>query len=328
VVTMVMTTRLRLHSLLIALAVALAFHGVEEGLKFLASGGTHKVLGVRILGDNNSLALAEVMMLPILAYLYKYIENKNIRLGLLGASIICFISVIGTSSRGGFIGLAILAGGYLQTSQRKFQIALMIVVIAVLFVWLVPDTYFERMNTIGEAHEDSSFMGRVIAWKISTLIAMDHPLFGGGFHAVQTPPIWLSYVPKLYILDFIPTPPPDVLHAAHSIYFEVLGDLGFTGEALFVTLLWTGISNATAIRKLTVNKPQMLWLFDMAGSLRLTLIVYAVSGAALSMAYFELYYLLLAMLSVMYRMASSQPKPPETDPAQPVLFGGRASEGV
>jgi O-antigen ligase len=92
--------------------------------------------------------------------------------------------------------------------------------------------------------------------------------------------------------------------AAHSIYFEVLGDLGFTGLLLFLGMLGFAILTCTTIRRRAKPHPDMAWMAELAGMLRLSLIVYMVAGAALSFAYFEGLYLLVALLSVTRHMQS------------------------
>ena len=154
-------------------------------------------------------------------------------------------------------------------------------------------------------------MGRVIAWKQSTLIAMDHPVFGGGFHAVQNFEVWTHYARSFDKLNIIPTPPPDPYgpHAAHSIYFQVLGDLGFVGLMLFLAILVSSWRNASAVIRQARERPQWRWAGDLASSLQYSLIAYIVSGAALSMAYFDYMYMIFALLAVMRHMVSKPETP-------------------
>jgi putative inorganic carbon (HCO3(-)) transporter len=141
-------------------------------------------------------------------------------------------------------------------------------------------------------------MGRVVAWKISLLIAMDHPLFGGGMHAVQNPMVWNTYRQDLGSVDFVDTPPADEFpHAAHSIYFEVLGDLGFIGLTLFLAILGTALWNSRQIKRICRGHASLLWASDLARMIQISLIIFIITGAALSMAYFELLYILVIMLS-------------------------------
>jgi putative inorganic carbon (HCO3(-)) transporter len=203
-----------------------------------------------------------------------------------------------TFSRGGFIGLLVLAAFMIKNSRSKVASLLLVALACGLIYILAPESWFERLNTIESADNDASFTGRIVAWKISWLIAVDHPLFGGGMHAVQRLLVWDTYKPSLYRLDFIPTPPADSRpHAAHSIYFEVLGDMGFLGLTLFLALLGTSLWNCSKIYRMARNQPSLAWAADLARMLQVTIVVYLVTAAALSMAYFELIYIILAVSS-------------------------------
>ena len=203
-----------------------------------------------------------------------------------------------TFSRGGFVGMLLLGAFYIKNSRNKLASLGLVALAGVLIYTLAPDSWFDRLNTIKEAGDDGSFMGRVVAWKISWLIAMDHPLFGGGPHAVQHLLVWNTYKPLLPLLDFIATPPPDSTpHAAHSIYFELLGDIGFVGLGIFLACVGVAIWNCRCIIRQTRNHPSLAWAADLARLSQISLVVYLVTGAALSMGYFELFYVMVAMLS-------------------------------
>ncbi len=147
-------------------------------------------------------------------------------------------------------------------------------------------------------------MGRVVAWKMSLLIALDHPLFGGGPHAVQHLIVWDTYRPFLPTVNFVTTPPPDVSpHAAHSIYFEILGDLGFVGLFLFLGMIAASFGNATGSSGARETGPICLGP-DLARLSQISLVIYLVTGAALSMGYFELVYVLVAVVSRCGRIVS------------------------
>jgi putative inorganic carbon (HCO3(-)) transporter len=293
-----MGTRIRIHALIAAVCLGLGFHGFTQGLMYIASGGGHKILGIPSVGDNNSFAVAILMVIPLMLYLAMYSADHIIKFSWFAGLTVSVISVVATFSRGGFIGMAMLGFGLVATSKRKAASLLMLAVAAVAIYAFAPAAWFARVDTIDSATSDDSFMGRVIAWKISTLVALARPFFGGGFHAIQSLPVWQAYQANFASLDFIPTSLPDVSpHAAHSIYFEVLGDLGFVGLFLFLSLLLLSFRNVQVIRKLSKGKPELAWAYDLANALRLSMIVYCVSAAALSMAYLELLYILLAATS-------------------------------
>ena len=298
IVTAVMTTRHRLHLLVLTVVLSLGFLAVKEGLISILTVGGHKIIGSGSVGDNNSLATALLMIIPLMFYLARYSAVRAVRIGLLAAAGLAVITVIMTFSRGGFVGLMVLGGFVVKNGRNKLASLAAIAAAGGLIYLLAPDAWFERLSTIKDADNDGSFMGRVVAWKMSLLIALDHPLFGGGPHAVQHLAVWDTYKPLLPTVDFVTTPPPDVSpHAAHSIYFEVLGDLGFVGLFLFLSVIGVSVWNCQAIVRRTRGRPELGWARDLARLTQVSLVIYLVTGAALSMGYFELVYVLVAVLS-------------------------------
>jgi probable O-glycosylation ligase (exosortase A-associated) len=297
-ITSIMTTRHRLNLLVLTIVLSLGFTSVKEGLISVLTVGGHKILGSGSVGDNNSVATAVLMIVPLTYYLARHAAVRVVRIGLYCTLGLSLITVVMTFSRGGFVGLLLLGLFMVAKSASKGRALLLVATVAILTYALAPESWFERLSTIKDADNDGSFMGRVVAWKISWLIAVAHPLFGGGLHAVQHLNVWSTFRPQLPSLDFIKTPPADLTpHAAHSIYFEVLGDLGFTGLFLFVGVILMAIWNCRWINRRARNHPSLAWVADLASMTQLSLILYMATGAALSMGYFELLYILLALVS-------------------------------
>lgn len=296
------TTRLRLHALVLVVCLALGFHGVVEGLKMIASGGTHKVRGIptTMMSDNNQFAVGMCMVMPLLVYLMLNLKDRLARFAAMAGLGLTVLALIGTNSRGGFLCLAVLGAWYALTSRRKVLASVMVILLAVLAVQLAPDSWFTRMESIKTAEEDSSFMGRVVAWKVSTAIALANPWGGGGIHAIQSMSVWHEFVNRIEFLSFIPTPPPETTpRAAHSIYFEVLGDLGFVGFGLFISLIVNAFLTARRIRLLVVDRPELQWARDLSDGLKLALVAYCVGGAGVSLAYFDLFYVVIMLLEAL-----------------------------
>jgi probable O-glycosylation ligase (exosortase A-associated) len=311
VVSALFNSRARIEALMYAIFLSVGFHGVEEGLKFISSGGEHQVWGPEnsMLFDNNHFALATLCTLPLVFYLYRQASNRLLRITLIGSACILFFTVVGTFSRGGLLGLlAITTWSFIQ-SPRKGRYFILVISVAVVLISFAPDRWTNRMDTISTANQDNSFMGRVIAWKQSTLIALDNPVLGGGFHAVQDFTVWTQYrQTRFHELDFIPTDEPDPLapHAAHSIYFQVLGDMGFVGLALFGALGLTAWRNTVVVAKKIKGNADLAWAGQFAQYAQYSLIAYFVSGAALSMAYFEFMYILFVVIASLRQIVEQE----------------------
>ena len=301
VVTGVMRDRLRVHALLIAMSLGIGFTGVDEGLKWLASGGGHQMLGSPSVGDNNQIGMDVLLIVPLLAHVHGVASRRLVRVACVIGGLLCAICAIGSNSRGAFVGLVVLGLGLAMTGRRKLPALLLVGLLALVGSQLLPSSWFERMDSIKTAKSDDSFEGRVVAWKMSILVAMHRPLFGGGMHAIQEFDVWDRYKPEFDRVSFIPSPDPLNAHAAHSIYFELLGDLGVCGLGSFLGLVALALVNGRAVRRAVRQsaRPDLLWAADLARKVELSLVVFLVSGSALSAAYYDIDYLLIVLMTVL-----------------------------
>jgi probable O-glycosylation ligase (exosortase A-associated) len=303
---LVVTTRFRLHGLILMMAIATGYHGLVDGLKYISSGGSHFAYGIQKYGDNNHFAIALVMVIPLLVYCFRYAANPLVRLGFATTTPLVVLAVLATQSRGGFMCLLTVGIWFALTSRYKFVGIVGIALSALLVLQLAPDQWLDRMNTIGAAGEDYSMMGRIGAWRISSAIAIANPFFGGGLHSVEIASVWNSFrdSPNLlwYVTNLDLEGLPGGGRAAHSIYFETMGDLGFVGFFIFMALLFNALVTAREVVALVrVGGNKLRWAADLAHMLSISVIAYAVGGALLSAAYFELPYILFMLLEVLKR---------------------------
>ncbi|WP_310565121.1 putative O-glycosylation ligase, exosortase A system-associated [Hydrogenophaga sp.] len=303
-----LNTRWRIHLTVLVLVAGLGFHGVVDGLKMVNSGGSHIIYGIprSTLSDNNLYALGMVMLLPLTLYMAKYSTHQWVRWGFLGTFGLCVMTILGSNSRGGFLALAILGIWYWVTSPRKVLSTVFVVIVAVGVVQFAPDRWFERIETIKDAEQDSSFLGRLAAWKVSVNIANDNPFFGAGFDATMVTPIWEQYKYDANFID-IDIPKEMSFKAAHSNYFQVMGDLGYVGLIIFLALLASAFMTRWQIQSLAKqSKRDVTWAVDLATSVNLSLVAFMAGGAGVSLAYFELAHLEIVMLCVIRRLLMEQ----------------------
>lgn len=305
-ILLIVEKKLHIDFFLWCLIFSVGFYAGLEGLKYILSGGGHKIEGMagHVLGDRNELSIAMAMLLPICFYLMGEFgnESKLLKIAFLGLISLLVIAIIGTHSRGGLVAL-IAVGTYLFIkSKRKLLFLILLVCAGSAFLGFIPKEWFERMNTIGQASGDASFMGRVVAWKLSFILAVQNPLFGGGFKALEYQPVWANLVQDFYRYSFFYTGdniPPIVPRAAHSIYFQVLGDHGFIGLFLFCSTLLSAFMRAGKIARICIAKNGPEWIKKLATMLRLSIFTYAVGGAALSFSYFDMIYALIGLVIVL-----------------------------
>jgi probable O-glycosylation ligase (exosortase A-associated) len=324
---LVLEKKLHVDVFIWAIVLVLGGYGMLEGSKYLLSGFSHFVRGIGD-SDRNHLALFLVMVIPLAVYLRSQVTSRILRLGLIAMVGLVAIAVIGTLSRGGLVTMVGLGAAYLVLSGRRFiPAALALCVLAFILSFAVTDKYVERAQTIQAVDEDSSFMGRAMAWKMSLYIALDNPVFGGGPYAVQSYDVWLRYLPRYDPDEFFQTrEATEDYKAAHSIYFQVLGDTGFGGFLIYIGMLGAGL--LTALRVAWVGRQRGdPALAELGRSLFLSLLALMIGGSALSVAYYDHVFAVLALISVTgARCRSSQFSPAGQTPRQD--FGAAGKPGV
>jgi len=307
--TFTLNTEHRINVFIWMILFSAAYFGASEGLKYLATFGGHKIEGIfgSRLKDRNELALSLNMILPLVVYLLAITKHKFLRLALVATVCFCIVAILGSYSRGGLLGLLVVAGYFYWVSKRKVLLTILIVIAGSLALSFMSDRWTDRMDTIGTMNEDTSFIGRVQAWKQAVLMANDNPFFGGGFKAGQNQQLWKQYEPEFSKFDhIIDTSGKSFEHAkaAHSIYFQVLGDHGYVGLILFLMILLTSYRNLSWLIKNAKNEH----FRHLSQMLKVSLAAYCVGGAALSLPYFDLSFAFFAMITCMVTLEKSSKK--------------------
>jgi len=310
------TSRYRIHALVVMVALATSFHGALDGLKFIASAGGHNARGIAKFGDNNHFAMVLLMVLPLLYYLYLHSARRLTKLTFgLVLPLIAF-AVVATHSRGALIGLFVIVFWILFKSRNRVFGLVLVAISTVVILQLAPDSWTKRMDTISTATQDDSLLGRVEAWKVSSAIAVAHPFVGGGFRALQSTPVWEKFKNDPGLMGFLDLPVYGVTGlAAHSIWFEVMGDMGFVGFLLFCALIFNAFVTRWEI--LAMIKRQgtgQRWALDLADMLGACMLAFVVTGSLLSAAYFELPYILMMLMEVLKQCVKAQQEPPAKHP--------------
>jgi probable O-glycosylation ligase (exosortase A-associated) len=271
--------RNRLRLLLLTMCASIAFFSVKGGLFSLITRGQYRVFGPpgSFIADNNSLAVAELMVFPLMIHLGHTDKRKWVRRGLYVSAALTVISVIFSYSRGALLGLLAITAVYISTSKR-WGLAIAFVILAGVGFYFIPHQWYDRMKTMKTYKQDESAMGRLQTWGFAISVANDRPFTGGGFHVFSRDQ-FLRYGRD-----------PDEALDSHSIYFEVLGEHGYIGLALFLGLLASSFLTIRKVERRIRGNPGVAWAGEYCSMLRLSLVAYAVGGAFLGLAYFDLYY--------------------------------------
>ncbi|WP_114971829.1 putative O-glycosylation ligase, exosortase A system-associated [Rhodoferax ferrireducens] len=282
---MVLQSKKHIFALMWVSVGSLALLGIKGGIFTLTTGGSHRVWGPpdSFIEGNNEIALALVVTIPLLRFLQLQLANAWARLAMTGSMVLCAAAALGSQSRGALLGISAMVLMLWWRGKNKLRMSILLVAAAVPLVAFMPDEWSARMSTINTYEEDGSAMGRINAWWVAWRIAWRYPV-GVGFDPA-TPALFARFSPN----------PTDV-HAAHSIYFQVLGNHGFVGLFLFLGIWFATWRMAGSMHAQKDLVPEAKWTADLGAMCQVSLVGYAVGGAFLSLAYFDLPYNILVMV--------------------------------
>lgn len=301
----ILTVRTASDVKLLALTVALAlgFWGVKSGIFVILSGGGRGLLGPSssFIADNNTLALALVTITPLIAYLITQVDSKWLKRGVMAMAGLTALAAIGSYSRGALLG-AVAMGFFLWLkSNQKLKIGLAFALLVPVVLFNMPEEWMGRMQTIETYEEDASATGRINSWMFAIRIASEFPLGGG-------PNVYSPYMFRIY------APDPDRFYDAHSIYFQVLGELGYVGLAIFLALFAATWRTGTRVIRHCQGQPDLAWASMLARMCQVSLIGYLTAGAFLTLAYYDLIYYVIAILVTLDKVLIRYPQPDNTPP--------------
>ncbi len=276
------------------------FYGVKGGVFALATGGEMHVQGPNpsFIGGNTHLGVALIMVAPLFLAFMRDAPSAWWRRGALAGFWLTLIGIFFTYSRGAWLGMAAICGVLFLQTRRKLLIAATVVPLAVMAVTFIPHKLFDRMETIENYQEDLSALQRLQGWGVAFNVARQH-LLGSGFVLDATPvDVWMKYA------NF-QRPEFNRANAAHSIYFQMLGDHGFIGLALFLFVLASTYWTLGRVKRAVRDDKERAWLGHYAGAIQVGLIGYAVAGAFVSLALFDLFYTYVILAGILLREARS-----------------------
>ena len=253
---------------------SVGFFSVKGGIFTLQTGGNYRVWGPpgTNIADNNQLALATLMLIPLMIYIAQTNGNRWIKYGMYFSSASSLVSVIGSYSRGGLVGIAAVCIFLWWRSKNKLAIGTVAVLAIVIGASFIPQKWVDHMDTIQNYEKDESATGRLELWGHAIRIANDNPILGGGFGAFDHLPTYARLSPEIVTKRNV-----------HSIYFEMLGTQGYIGLFIFLALGIAGLKGAGRIRRLSQGVPGLEAEYKFASMMQISLIAYAVSGALLNL---------------------------------------------
>ena len=316
--TGMVTTRERLRVMVWIIALSLGFYGVKNGIGGLASGGSPILTGPGgMLADNNDLAMALAMGVPMLFILSRVERREELRKAFAFCIPLTILSVGLTYSRGGFLSVTAAIGVLVWRSRNRFLGLGIGFLLAVIAVILMPQEYKDRLATIKAPTEEGSAASRLRAWGIATRMALDNPFFGVGFGQFRDN--FLTYCED-------PTPQEKLglgIIVAHSSYFQIWAEAGSLCLIVYFFLIFSALWTCWRVRREARTRYYSSWIISYATMFEASLVAFVVGATFLNRAHFDLFYHWVALIVVFGHLARREMRDEQHYPVREVGTRGR-----
>ena len=305
-----LTTRLRLEGATLVLILAAACIIIDGALKTLTGGGGYDELHLFVnnntsIYEGSTLSCVAIAIIPQILWCARWgtVFPPDWRVKLFAAALIfaCLLIPVGTAARTGLICVAVLGLLLLLTTQRRAPYLGVVAAGLVIAVPLLPASYTQRMGTINHASADESAATRLAVWQWTIDYADSHP-FGGGFEVYRGNKL------DIHLSDTGTDASGngnqvnlgeahDKARAFHSSYFEMLGEQGWPGLAMWLTLQISGLVQMAGVRRRLKGRTGAEDRADAAMSTALLQghVVFLVGAAFVGIAFQSFVYMLIAL---------------------------------
>jgi len=298
-------TRLRIESLLFFMIASAASIIIVGGIKTLFSGGGYGELNLMVsnnsgLYEGSTISTVAVAIIPLILWFARYgtIVKPDWKVKVFCGALIfaCALIPVGTSTRTGLLCIVLVAVLLLRDTRRKVLYLCILGAIGLAAVPLLPSSFTDRMSTIKTYKADESASTRLAVWKWTWEYAQTHP-FGGGFEMYRQNQIRYD-TEKVQGTDgnvsIDRTLTVDKARAFHSAYFEMLGEQGWPGLILWLTINIVGLVRMEIIRlRYRKASEEEEWVAPLAGALQIAHLVYLLGAAFIGIAFQPFVYMLI-----------------------------------
>lgn len=298
-------TKLRIESLLAFMVLSASSIIIVGGIKTLAGGGGYGQLNLMVannagLYEGSTISTVAVAIIPIILWFSRhgtiFAPDWRVRTFCYALVFACLLIPVGTSTRTGLVCIALLAVMMLRDVKRRMVYLSALGIAGLCAVPLLPSAFTQRMDTIGSYQADASASTRIAVWQWTWEYAKSHP-FGGGFEAYRQNTIrydTVAVVKDAGGASVERSLQVDSGRAYHSAYFEMLGEQGYFGLALWLLINIAGIVRMEVLRRRYRDPAdEVRWVAPLASALQQGHIVYLLGAAFIAIAFQPFVYMLI-----------------------------------
>ena len=296
-------TRLRLEAAVLFMVLAAGSIVITGGIKTIVSGGGYNALHFFVqdntgLYEGSIISCVAIAIVPLIFWLARhgtiFPRDWQVRTFALALVFACLLIPVGTQARTGLLCIALLGVLSLRSAKNRFVYLGALVLALLVAVPFLPKSFTDRMQTIENHQADQSASTRLAVWAWTLDYAKDHP-FGGGFDSfrsnklvIETRDAETSGNTTAVETSTI----TDQGRAFHSSYFEMLGEQGWPGLALWLWLQASGLWQMERLRARWRKRaaapgagPEAQWQAPLASALQQAQLIYLLGSAFVGIAY-------------------------------------------
>lgn len=260
------------------------------------------------IGDPNRFSQIMLLIFPLVMFRV-WDEKTTLMKGLaLVGTVLTLCGIFLTYSRGAFVTLCFIIA--LMTLMRYIKLGQVIATVTLLLtvVLIASPGYFNRMASIGgieglfsseATHEtDTVILSRTTEMLAAFTVFLDYPVFGVG------PNQYTRHYSEAYMAN------PDIAfkhmkstRAAHSLYFQMLAELGLLGFSGFMMIIFYTLYKLMKGRMFWKDKDSELANF--ATGCMLGIITYLTTSIFLSFAYHRYIFMMVAISGAVIQLLNS-----------------------
>ena len=296
------TDERRLRMVLLVIALSLGFEGAKQGwAQLILNPGGQNLNQIPMLGDNNGVAVGMLMLVPILMALARTSSGRLERFMHRFVAVGILYRAVSTYSRGGFLSCGALLLHYVLRSKRKVVAIVGVALVAGLIVPVLPDAFWNRMQTIQTAADDTdsadfSIVSRLHFWRVALAMAADRPLTGVGHNAYNV----------MYDKYDSSAGEYGNSRSVHNSWLGIAAEQGYLGLAIFLALIASAFVACFRARRLAKRDPTLQHFGQYAAAIEAALVVFAVGGTFVPWQYCEMLWHTLALSAALNQLVSAR----------------------
>lgn len=251
--------------------------------------------------DQNDLALYMNMWIPISYYLFFTEKTRTARLLYLAGVVFGLVTVVASSSRGGFVGLLAVCIAVCLFSNKKIVSLVFVSGTCVAMLLWVDQVYWDEMATITDLSE-STVNTRLKSWASAWRMFLDNPIGVGGHNFPIRFPEYQGDAFQKSMWG----------RAAHSLWFTLLPETGVVGVGLFLGLLYANFKDGFLLARMAVtgdgddaNDAARHFIRSLGMGFLVALVGFLASATFISVLYYAHFWYLTGFIIVAINLAAS-----------------------